>query len=566
MTGQILAILISTAALVFGFAAGRKVLFAMPFMLSRGQKGLRLGLGLLLGFALFVLIGAFFFLPTEAGSEDEAPIAAAVHKPVELVWHTDLDKASQLAAKAGKPLLVDAWAVWCKPCKKLFKEVLTHESINRQMSQFVLLKLDADDEANEKFLEDNEVEDDLPWIGFFTSDGKLLKQHTLSGEVGAVPFSGPDKFAVVLDKVLEKYAPPSSDGVVWLTDLKEGFAASKAENKPLLVDGWAVWCTSCIQLKKETFPHPKVAPLLKDFVVVALDMDDEKNQWVWDKYGIKGLPWVAVFEPGEEVKPRWMLPDFEPPEKFAQRLTSASVEQDDIGSWLKSKGLFVTLMLVFLAGILASLTPCAYPSYFLVVGFLRSARMGETVGGRFLTAVLLVAGMASSYCAAGLIAALGGGAVGRVMTNPWVMGGIAVLFVFMGASSIGVAPAMEFTRLKQALQGRQKANFLWALVFGLVMGLIVAPCVGPILIAILTYIAAEGDMVLGMSLMVTFALGMGVLFFLLAMFYQTIAAKLKPGKFGEAITLVFGVLFFAAAFYYLKGVIPYESFFALFEF
>jgi len=154
--------------------------------------------------------------------------------------------------------------------------------------------------------------------------------------------------------------------------------------------------------------------------------------------------------------------------------------------------------------------------------------------------------------------------VGSLMSNPWVMGAIALLFIAMGASSLGILPPMEFAKLKGVLQSKQKANYLWALVFGLVMGLIVAPCVGPILIGILTYIASSRDMVLGMSLMATFALGMGTLFFAMALFSQTIRSKVRFGAWNEAITLVFGVLFLVAALYYLKGIIPFEKAFSIF--
>jgi len=127
-----------------------------------------------------------------------------------------------------------------------------------------------------------------------------------------------------------------------------------------------------------------------------------------------------------------------------------------------------------------------------------------------------------------------------------------------------VLPPMEFAGLKGMLQSKQKSNYLWALVFGLVMGLIVAPCVGPILIGILAYIASSGDMVLGTSLMATFALGMGTLFFAMALFSQTIKSKVKFGAWNETITLIFGILFLVAALYYLKGVLPYQKLFDLF--
>lgn len=568
MSPRLLAILVSLVLLALSVGAGYKLLMAHAFMLNRWQKALRFVVGFAAGLALFMLVGAFFYVPATApaapAKTESVPQAKAAAEPVKLVWHTSFEEALKVAKEAEKPILVDCWASWCKPCKKLYDNILTANELNSRMSRFVLVKIDTMDEANEGFVEQYEVGDNLPWIGFFDAQGNFLKDQVLFGDDAAKPFSSIADFGAVLDKV----APGESDGGPapgWLTDLKEGFRLSKEQNRPLLVDGWAVWCTSCIELKEKTFKDPKVTGILEDWVKVEVDMDLEENQWIWDEYGIRGLPWVVRFEAGETKEPTWMLAGFEPADRFAERLESDSVEDESVAGWLASKGLFLTLLLVFLAGIAASLTPCAYPSYLLIFGFFSgNDEEKRSIWSGVIIAAVIVLGMAISYSAAGIAAALGGGAVGRIMNNPYVMGAIALLFIGIGASSLGVLPQMEFSGIKNALHSKQKSNLLWALIFGLVMGLVVAPCVGPILIGVLTYIAAEGDLLLGVLLMSTFAAGMGVLFFAMAIFSQAIRTKVRMGRWNEFITVFFGIVFFAAALYYLKGVIPYEKLFAIF--
>jgi thiol:disulfide interchange protein len=582
MSPRLLCVLVAVVLLAVALVGGRKLLLAYPFMLSLRQKIIKFMVAAVAGFAMFMLVGAFFYLPASseivspeegrksAAMAPEEPEAPADDSGLKLFWHTDFTKALAEAKASGKPILVDSWATWCKPCKKLWEKILTNDKLKGALSEYVLVKMDADDEANEEFVEKYEVAEVLPWIGFFSSAGEFKSELALFGEKAAGPFSSVDEFGKSLAGAGAVFglagARATGAGEGWLTDLKEGFKQAREENKLLLVDGWAVWCTSCIELKKVTFEDDRVKTILNDYVTVALDMDAPGNQWVWDEYGIRGLPWVVLFEPGQEKEPEWTLSGFEPPDKFAARLTSGGGDDSDVAGWLVKKGFFVTLLLVFLAGIAASLTPCAYPAYLLIFGFFTGAGGQEkrSVWSGVIFAAFIVLGMAISYSAAGIAAALGGGAVGRVMTNPWVMGAIAILFIAIGASSVGVLPPMEFSGLKNAIHTRQKANLFWALIFGLVMGMVVAPCVGPILIGVLTYIATQGNLTLGIVLMSTFAMGMGVLFFGMALFSQAIQTKVKMGKWNEYITIFFGLVFFGAAFYYLKGVIPFERVFELF--
>jgi thiol:disulfide interchange protein DsbD len=85
---------------------------------------------------------------------------------------------------------------------------------------------------------------------------------------------------------------------------------------------------------------------------------------------------------------------------------------------------------------------------------------------------------------------------------------------------------------------------------GLVGGIIAAPCTGPVLASILAYVATTRSVMLGGSLLVTYALGMGILFFAIAAF-----ALALPKSGMEAVKSVFGIVMLVAALYFLRNVV-----------
>jgi thiol:disulfide interchange protein DsbD len=88
---------------------------------------------------------------------------------------------------------------------------------------------------------------------------------------------------------------------------------------------------------------------------------------------------------------------------------------------------------------------------------------------------------------------------------------------------------------------------------GLVSGIIAAPCTGPVLAAALTFVAAKGSVAFGLGIMFVYALGMGLLFFLIGAFSISLP---KSGPWMETVKSVFGVALLAAAGVFLKDAFP----------
>ncbi len=97
---------------------------------------------------------------------------------------------------------------------------------------------------------------------------------------------------------------------------REAFARSRREKKPLVLDFTASWCAPCLRMIRETFPDPKVAPLLERCVLIKIDTD--KYPGLSRKYDVVGLPDIRLLT-SEGIEFR-RLRDFQTPDAFASVL------------------------------------------------------------------------------------------------------------------------------------------------------------------------------------------------------------------------------------------------------
>ena len=92
---------------------------------------------------------------------------------------------------------------------------------------------------------------------------------------------------------------------------------------------------------------------------------------------------------------------------------------------------------------------------------------------------------------------------------------------------------------------------------GMVGGLIAAPCTGPFLLGLLTFVATTHSVASGGSLLFVYAIGMGVLFWVLAAFAMSLP---KSGRWMEWVKSAGGILLLLGAIYFLsqlKVLIPF---------
>jgi len=220
---------------------------------------------------------------------------------------------------------------------------------------------------------------------------------------------------------------------------------------------------------------------------------------------------------------------------------------------LLAHGYFFAFVTMFVGGFLTSLTPCVYPLIPITVS-LFGARGDDVPRSRAMTlAACYVAGIGVMYASLGVGFALAGKAFGTFMANPWVIVPIAVVFVAMAASMFGAFELNLPPALATRLSSVGGKGYGGAFAMGLVGGIIAAPCTGPTLVSALTFVATTRSVAVGGSLLFTYALGMGVLFFAIAAFAIALP---KSGAWMEAVKSIFGIVMLVAALYFLRNVVP----------
>ncbi len=211
-----------------------------------------------------------------------------------------------------------------------------------------------------------------------------------------------------------------------------------------------------------------------------------------------------------------------------------------------------TFAVLFLAGVLTSLTPCVYPLIPITVSVF-GARQVEHRSRSVALSATYVAGIAVTYSALGIFAALSGKAFGSALSSPWVVTVLAVFLLALAASMFGAFDLNLPPSLQEKLGIVRGSGFAHALGMGLVAGIVAAPCTGPVLAGVLTYVATRRSAVLGFWMLFSYALGMGLLFFLLG---ATSLKLPRSGAWMETVKSVLGVALVAAALGLLLPLLP----------
>ncbi|MDW7730521.1 MAG: cytochrome c biogenesis protein CcdA [Bacillota bacterium] len=208
----------------------------------------------------------------------------------------------------------------------------------------------------------------------------------------------------------------------------------------------------------------------------------------------------------------------------------------------------IALTLVFLGGLLTSISPCIITMVPLLVGYIGGYGEGDKTKGFILSASFVI-GMALTFSILGFIAAHFGRVFGEIGTA-WYYLLVAVALI-MGLQLLGVLtfkmPGLTKIPIK-------KTGFGGALVMGMLFGLVASPCATPVLAVIITYAAVQAEPLYGSSLLFIYGLGHGIPLLVAGTFTGLARNLPKINKYTHYLSYISGAILVIAGLFLLYWV------------
>ncbi len=110
-----------------------------------------------------------------------------------------------------------------------------------------------------------------------------------------------------------------------IADLEREVAAASAAGTPVMLDFYADWCVSCIEMEKFTFTDPGVQAEFARARLLQADVtaNDAEDQALLKHFGILGPPTIVFFDAGGRERPEFRVVGFKKAEEFRPHIAQA---------------------------------------------------------------------------------------------------------------------------------------------------------------------------------------------------------------------------------------------------
>jgi cytochrome c-type biogenesis protein len=229
------------------------------------------------------------------------------------------------------------------------------------------------------------------------------------------------------------------------------------------------------------------------------------------------------------------------------------------------------MMIALVAGLLSFLSPCVLPivpPYLAYMGGISMSEMSGDIAGRrrvLLSALFFVLGLSTVFLFLGFTASAFGAFF--LQNQDWFVIAAGLIVMVFGMHFIGIFRIGIMDREMRVDAGDRGGSALGAYVLGLAFAFGWTPCIGPQLGAILTLAAGEASLARGTTLLGIYALGLGIPFLLVALFFPRLTGLMNWMKrHMDRIEKVMGLLLWTVGLMMLTGQFSAFSYWLLEKF
>ena len=211
--------------------------------------------------------------------------------------------------------------------------------------------------------------------------------------------------------------------------------------------------------------------------------------------------------------------------------------------------------LLFLAGVLTSLTPCIYPMIPITVAIVGGQSPGASSKPAIKLTTAYILGLALVYALLGVIAGMTGTLFGTISTNPWLQFLMANLLIVFALAMLDVLPiTLPQWVLRRAAAAGSQGGAGGAFTMGAASGLVAAPCGAPVMAGVLTWVSTTHSATLGFIYLFVFSLGMCAILAVAGLSAGFLARLPRAGAWMLWVKRALATVLLGAAEYYLVNM------------